>query len=188
MTETSASTFRDTAMLVIDVQEALCHGPWHAHEADGMIARINRVSDAVRAGGGTVVFIQHEERESEGPLAHGSAGWALAQGLETAPGDLRLRKTTPNSFLRTELESTLQARGIRQLITCGLQSECCVDSTTRAALERGYPVTLISDGHASFDNPVLRAEQISAHVGLTLAGMSSFGPRVVLNSAAELAG
>lgn len=186
MTGTSAQKFQQSALLVIDVQEALCHGPWHAHEADAMIDRINSVSGAVREGGGTVVFIQHENGDD--PLAHGSAGWELAQGLRAHEADLRVRKTTPNSFLRTELESLLQARGILTLLICGLQSECCVDSTTRAALERGYPVTLVSDGHSSFDNTVLRAEQISAHVGLTLSSMSSYGPRVTLQTAAQLVG
>jgi len=63
-------------------------------------------------------------------------------------------------------------------VICGLQSEFCVDSTTRRALALGYPVTLVSDGHSTLDNGVLTAAQISAHHNQTLATLDSYGPRV----------
>lgn len=63
-------------------------------------------------------------------------------------------------------------------VICGLQSEFCVDTTTRRALALGYPVTLVSDGHSTMDNGVLSAAQISAHHNETLVNITSFGPRV----------
>jgi nicotinamidase-related amidase len=44
----------------------------------------------------------------------------------------------------------------------------CVDSTCRAAVALGYRVTLVSDGHTTFDSPVLPAEKIIAHRNRTL--------------------
>ena len=102
------------------------------------------------------------------------------------PEDIRIRKTTPDSFLRTELQARLESLGVDSVVICGLQSEYCVDSTARGALARGYPVTLASDAHATMDNGVLTAAQISAHHNATLAGMSSFGPRVTVTPAAEI--
>ena len=49
-----------TALLVIDVQSALCAGEHAAFDAAGVIERINGVAERVRAAGGTVVLIQHE--------------------------------------------------------------------------------------------------------------------------------
>ena len=92
------------------------------------------------------------------------------------PEDIRIRKTTPDAFLRTDLQAQLEAMALDSLVVCGLQSEYCVDSTVRGALARGYPVTLVSDGHTTLDNGVLPAAKISAHHNATLAGMSSFGP------------
>src|SRR5512140_3106652 len=154
-----------TALLIIDVQHALCSGEYEAFEAARVIDRINIVSRKARAAGAPVVVIQHEERG--GPLEYATAGWRLAQGLEVLPADIYLRKRATDSFHNTELQAMLQARGITHLIICGLQSEFCVDTTTRRALALGYPVTLVSDGHSTMDNGVLTAAQISAHHNAT---------------------
>jgi nicotinamidase-related amidase len=37
------------------------------------------------------------------------------------------------------------------LVVAGLQSEYCVRDTVLGALARGYEVTLISDGHSTYD-------------------------------------
>ena len=173
-----------TALLIIDVQHALCHGEYAAFQADRVIANINAVSQRVRASGAPVIVIQHES--PGGAFAHGSEGWRLAGGLVTAPTDVFVRKTATDSFHNTALLAELQRRGTTQLIICGMQSEFCVDTTTRRALALGYPVTLVSDGHTTLDNGVLKAEQISAHHNETLANIESFGPRVVAVPACEV--
>jgi nicotinamidase-related amidase len=88
-----------------------------------------------------------------------------------------LDKRATDSFHQTALHALLQDRGVQDLVICGLQSEFCVDTTTRRALALGYPVTLVADGHSTLDNGVLRAAQISAHHNVTLANITSFGPR-----------
>ena len=171
------------ALLIIDVQQGLCEGEGAAWDCANVIARINRVAAHARASGVPVVFIQHEDATE---LVHGSRAWQLAEGLLADPDDLRVRKTTPDSFLRTDLQALLSARGVSELIVCGMHSEFCVDTTTRRALALGYPVVLVSDGHTTVDNAVLSAAQISAHHNATLANIGSFGPRVTLTPAADV--
>jgi len=172
------------ALLVIDVQQALCSGKWAAHDIDNVVDRINAVAAKARAAGDVVIFIQHEEPGS--PLAAGEPGWQLYERLEAKAGDPRVRKTACDSFFRTDLESLLKARGVDTIVACGLQSEFCVDSTVRAALARGYPVTLVADGHSTVDNAVLKAAQVTAHHNETLANVTSFGPRVTVAPAADV--
>lgn len=94
------------ALLVIDVQVALCQGEYAAFDAQGLVGRVNAVASAARVAQAPVIFVQHE---SKGPLLrHGSAGWQLAQGLHAVDGDdYFVRKTTPDSFLHTDLEALL---------------------------------------------------------------------------------
>ena len=117
---------------------------------------------------------------------HGSPGWQLARGLSTAPSDVLIHKKTVDSFHETELGIVLKNHGVSRLIICGLQSEFCVDTTTRRALALGYPVTLVADGHTTIDNTALKAAQISAHHNETLSHITSFGPRVTVVSASEI--
>lgn len=174
-----------TAVLLIDVQQALCSGEYEVFESKRVIARINQVSRMAREAGALIVIIQHES-QCGGPLDYATAGWELAAGLETMPTDIYVRKKATDSFHNTELQAVLRAHGITNLVICGLQSEFCVDTTTRRALALGYPVTLVSDGHSTMDNGVLAAAQISAHHNETLANITSFGPRVRAVPASEV--
>ena len=160
-----------TALLIIDLQRALCSGEYAITDANGVVERVNAVSARARRAGIPVVFVQHEE--GEGPLVHESEGWQLADGLVAQAGDLRVRKTKPDSFHGTPLLEMLQSRGIERLVICGAQTEYCVDSTTRRALHLGYQVALASDAHSTLDNGVLPAAQIIAHHNATLRGMGS---------------
>ena len=174
----------DTALLIIDVQQALSCGDYEVFDSRGVIDRINLVSRLARSAGAPVVVIQHEEQA--GPLEHGTEGWKLDPALEVLPSDTRLRKTATDSFHNTELLAMLQARGIKRLVICGFQSEFCVDTTTRRALALGYPVTLVADGHSTLDNSVLKAAQIAAHHNATLSNIESFGPRAQAIRAADV--
>ncbi len=173
-----------TALLVIDVQQALCCGEYKAFESERVIERINSVARKMRTAGAPVVMIQHESQG--GPLYFGTAGWQLAEGLETLHTDIFLRKKATDSFHQTNLHALLQERGVKDLVICGLQSEFCVDTTTRRALALGYPVVLVADGHSTLDNSVLSAAQISAHHNETLANITSFGPRAKAVPASEV--
>ena len=165
-----------SALLIIDVQHALCSGRWSAYDVDATVDRINEVAGRARAAGAPVLLIQHEEED--GPLEFGTPGWHLYERLAVEPSDIKLRKTATDSFYRTELHSLLQSRVVDRLVVCGLQSEFCVDSTVRGALALGFPVVLVADGHTTLDNEVISAAQISRHHNVTLANLSSFGPRV----------
>lgn len=169
-----------SALLVIDVQQCLCSGEHRTHEAEAVIERINRAADKTRAVGMPVFWIQHEA--PEGLFCHGSASWQLARGLDARPGDQYLRKTTGDSFLRTDLHERLRAQGVERLAICGMHTEFCVDTTTRRALALGYPVLLLQDAHSTVDNAYCTAAQVIGHHNLTLANVTSFGPRATLVS------
>ena len=174
----------NAALLIIDVQQGLCEGDHAAYAFADVITNINVVSAKARAAGVPVIFIQHES--TDGSLGFETPAWQLAQGLHAEFADLRVRKTTPDAFLRTELEATLQAHKIGELIVCGMHSEFCVDTTARRALALGYPVVLIEDGHTSEGNAFVSASQVIAHHNATLANITSFGPRVRIVTAAAL--
>ena len=167
------STSPATALIVIDVQHALFQPEPRPFEADAVIGRINRLTAAARAAGVPVVWVQHERQQHA--LAHGSPGWALPDALHTEAGDPRIRKTTPDAFLRTGLGDWLAARGVQRLVICGYASEYCIDTSTRRAAGLGLAVTLAADAHTTHDKPHASGAQIRAHHNATLTGLTSFG-------------
>ena len=165
-----------TAVLVIDVQQGLCEGEGKAFDCEGIISRINAVTHKARNSGVPVIFIQHES--SSGYLEYDTAAWQLAFGLECEKTDIKIRKTTPDSFHLTELVSLLKDKAVENIIVCGMHTEFCVDTTVRRALALGYSVILVKDAHTSAGNAALSPQQVIDHHNLTLTNISSFGPRV----------
>lgn len=162
------------ALLVIDVQRGLFDDEPRPWDADATVSRINGLAERARHAGVPVVFIQHET--AGGALAFGSEGWQLEQNLILEDGDTILRKSTPDSFLRTELHELLQKWKTDQLVICGYATEFCVDTTSRRAAGLGYPVILVSDAHTTHDKAHASAVDIRAHHNATLPEIGSFGP------------
>ncbi|KAA0972949.1 cysteine hydrolase family protein [Pseudomonas sp. ANT_H12B] len=159
-----------TALLIIDVQQALCTGQDECFEIKRVIPNINYLSAKAREAGIPVILIQHEEKGDM--LQHGSEGWQLAESLKTSPQDLRVRKTNRDSFYQTHLQAQLQDLGIDCLIICGLQTDYCVNATVRQALKLGYDVVLAADAHSTVDNGNLAAEDIITEHNADLARLT----------------
>ena len=78
-------------------------------------------------------------------------GWELHPALQPAPGDLVVDKTTGDTFASTPLDGEHRTLGVTRLVIAGLQSENCIRDTALGALSRDYEVTLVSDGHSTYD-------------------------------------
>lgn len=50
-----------------------------------------------------------------------------------------------NAFSNTTLDTVLKAKGIKHVLVAGMVTSLCIDSTGRAAYERGYSVKILSD-------------------------------------------
>lgn len=172
-----------TAILVIDVQRGLCDDLPRPHEAEEVMQRINALTERARASGVPVAFIQHENAVD---LEFDSERWQLAGALNTDSRDAKIRKTTPDSFLRTPLEAWLSDRGVKRVVICGYSSEFCVDTTTRRAAALGYEVVLAADAHTSHDKPHATGAQIRAHHNATLSDITSFGVPIRAVPAADI--
>ena len=160
-----------SAVLVTDVQTKVFDTNPRPFEADEVVKRINHVTALARAAGVSVFLIQHE---APGYLDHESEGWQLQKDLVVKDSDIRVRKTTGDSFLRTDLEENLKSLDVTNLIICGYASEFCIDNTTRRATGLGYTVQLVSDAHTTHDKKHLSAKKIREHHNLTL----SMGPTI----------
>ncbi|MGS1077988.1 cysteine hydrolase family protein [Pseudoxanthomonas beigongshangi] len=163
------------ALLVIDVQRGLFETSPPPADAEDVIAGINALARRARSRGVPVIHVQHERAsgmEAESPA------WQLDPRLEVDAADRRIRKSTPDSFLRTGLDEVLAFLGVQELVLCGYATEFCVDTTTRSAAAHGYAVTLAADAHTTHDKAHASAAQIRTHHNATLPDITSFGPRI----------
>ncbi|MCX2545627.1 cysteine hydrolase family protein [Pseudomonas sp. COW5] len=174
-----------TALLIIDVQRALCTGEYECHDIKRVIDTINGLSARARKAGVTVVLIQHNEKDS--PLAYGAEGWQLADGLNTAPSDLHVDKTANDSFYQTNLQKLIPREDFDRLVICGLQTDYCVNATVRQAHQLGYDVELAADAHSTVDNGNMSAEDIIAEHNKDWAHLTGSVARIDVKPAAGIA-
>ncbi|KAK0649231.1 Isochorismatase-like protein [Cercophora newfieldiana] len=113
-----------------------------------------------------IIFVQHEDLPGKGTLAKDTEAWKLVfeprAGVEE---ELLVQKTTRNTFeTNPELAGMLKTRGVSEIVAFGIQSECCVESTCRGALQEGFDVTLLSGAHSTYDVEGKPAEEIEVEV------------------------
>ncbi|MEU8611742.1 isochorismatase family protein [Actinoplanes sp. NPDC048791] len=142
------------ALVVIDVQESFRVRPlWQAVSNPAVVERVGVLVDAARAAGDLVVWVLHAEPGSGGEFDPARGHVRVMAGLEPAPGEPIITKTSHNAFTTTNLQQVLTERGIRDLTVCGIRTEQCVETTARVGSDLGYAVTFVTDATATFPIP-----------------------------------
>ncbi len=167
---------RRTAHVVVDMQNGFMEpgAPVEVPAARGIVDQINAISRALRASGGTNVFLRYTTPadwesgwsvfwERMGPVASYAHRAAFTPGahyhqlwpaLDVAEGDLVIDKHRFSGFTHgtCELHTLLQARGIDTLIISGTLTNCCCESTARDAMQHNYRVIMAADANAALSD------------------------------------
>jgi len=146
------------ALLVIDMQTGLLHGAYREKE---VLQTIGDLIERARANTIPVIYVQHDDTPPDNLLAPGAPAWQIHVQIAPLPGEKVIEKKRSDSFFETPLQDELLRLGIKHLIIGGMQTEFCVDATARRAVELGYSITLVADGHTTFDGQI-PAQQIIA--------------------------
>jgi len=119
------------------------------HTREGYAADLSDVSQA-KAERGSV--------GTPGPLGRflirGEPGHDFHEGFQPEPGETVIDKFGFGAFYRTDLEELLETEGITHLIAAGITTQCCVHSTLREALDRGFYCLTVADACAAFEPAV----------------------------------
>ena len=154
------------ALLIIDIQnDYFPEGKNELHEADKALLKVNQLENSFLSEQKPIIYIQHIKHQLNADFFEaGTIGCELHPNLKLQEQSIIIEKHFPNSFLETELLETLKKIEIEQLVICGMMTQMCVDSTTRAAKELGFQPVLISDATATkdliFENKKVLAENV----------------------------
>ncbi|WP_420418726.1 isochorismatase family protein [Pacificispira sp.] len=167
-----------TALLVIDMQrdfidpQGMCAvlGDDPAF-ARAIVPRVERLTGWARAQGHAVLHTREgyapdlsdmhpAKRARRGPVSEGPLGRFLIRGeaghdfidrLRPAPGEPVVDKPGFGAFHATDLDTQLRQRGVTHLILCGVTTSCCVHTTLREAVDRGYTCLTVADCCAALE-------------------------------------
>ncbi len=160
-----------SALLIIDLQLRMFNGErlGPIHEGEKLLVHTREVIEHANRSNVRVIYVRHAGLAGH-LLEHGTLNWHIHPAIAPKGGEKVIDKPTADSFHETSLMAELTADGINRLIVMGAQTEVCVDTTCRRAFSLGFGVTLVSDGHSTWANDTLTADQIIPHTNDTLAG------------------
>lgn len=144
------------ALLIIDMQAGFLQNKVF-EPADVALVKetIKKKIDVAQQSGQSVFVVQHQWSTPQGAvlsyLTAGGAGLPGKSGSEVLPSILQaadrvIVKSVQDSFESGELDRLLAEESIGELHITGLDGLYCVNSTAKAALQRGYRVSLVTRG------------------------------------------
>ncbi|HEY3988356.1 MAG TPA: hydrolase [Acidobacteriaceae bacterium] len=147
-----------TALVLIDLQNAVVGRQLAPHAAADVVRNGVRLADALRAKGGLVVFVRVKVTEtlslpvdapSPRPAQLPAEASELVSELNVQAGDVVVTKRQWGAFYGTDLDQQLRRRQMRTIVVGGIATNFGVESTARAAQDRGYELVFAEDAMTS---------------------------------------
>lgn len=163
------------AIIVVDLQnEYLPTGKLPLVGIELALANASRIISAARAHGELLIHVRHEFAAPGAPVfVPGTDGVQIIPAVAPVEGEPVILKNYPNSFRETGLKQMLDEQDVKELVVIGAMSHMCVEATTRAAADFGYPVTVVHDACATmnleFEGTEVPAAQVHATAMAALA-------------------
>lgn len=176
-----------TALVLIDLQRGITALPT-IHSADDVVRRAGRLVQGWHQRALPVIAVHvnysldfgdvlSARTDAGAPrVAPGPDFAELRPELGLTSSDLVVTKRGWNAFYGTELDLQLRRRNVTGIVLAGISTSIGVESTARAAAERGYEVAIASD--AVTDTSAL-AHQASMEVTLPRLGQLDVAERLL---------
>jgi nicotinamidase-related amidase len=156
-----------TALLLVDAQRNMLEGDAPIPGASDLKLTLEALLAQARMAGAIVVHVQNDGPPGSPDEPH-TTGWELVLPPDT--GEVVVRKEVGDAFAANpELALTLGERGVDQVIVAGLQSEFCIQETSRGAMKAGFKVFLPHGAHGTYDDGTSAAAEVANAVERELA-------------------
>ena len=163
-------------LVVVDLQnEYLPTGKLPLTGIEAAVANASRVISHARNEGIPVFHIRHESAEGAPIFAKGSTGAEIQPDVAPQGNEPVIVKKHINAFRETDLKQQLEAADVQEILVIGAMSHMCIDAVVRAAVDMGYPVTVLHDACATLDLTFGGVKVPAAHAHATMMAAFEFG-------------
>ncbi|MBS0353963.1 MAG: cysteine hydrolase [Proteobacteria bacterium] len=156
----------ESALVIVDAQNTYRGGVMQLVGVEPALDECARLLARARALKTPVIHIQHDSGPGSPYDVRAEIG-AIADKVAPQAGEPVVIKNYPNSFIGTDLDALLKAKGVKNLVVAGFMTHMCINSTARGAFNLGYAVTVPSAATATRalpapDGGVVGAEALQA--------------------------
>lgn len=141
----------NTALIVIDVQQAFNDPKWGQRNNAQAEANIASLLAGWRATGRPLFHIQHRSANPASLFHPDRAGFQVKPEALPLACEAVIFKDVNSVFIGTDLERRLRAAGIADVVMVGITTDHCVSTSTRMAGNFGFTTYIVSDATATFE-------------------------------------
>jgi nicotinamidase-related amidase len=154
------------ALLIMDMEAAIIA---RLGDPEPLLQNIKETIDAARKASVPVIYVTVQFREGFPEVGSANKaftamrassalstaeGTAIHPSILPVPGEVHVVKRRVSAFSGSDLEIVLRAKGITQLVLCGISTSGVVLSTVREAADKDFQLTVLEDCCADADKEV----------------------------------
>lgn len=150
---------KTTALVLIDLQNAIVGRDTKPYTAGMVMERARAMAEAFRAREALVVYVRVRlddvlslpaDEAMNVPKDLPAAASEIAEAAGMQSGDLLISKHHWGAFAQTKLESELRNRGIETVVLAGIATNMGVESTLRQGTGLGFSFVTVEDACSTF--------------------------------------
>ena len=174
------------ALLIVDMQNDLCHDVRRKNKVDEMLPFLHNAVDVFAKANKLILYSYFSLPENDEQFARfgdrycidGTPGAEIIEELYPLKGPT-IKKRKHSAFFETELDDILKSHNISTLYLAGLQTHICIMTTAADASFRGYQAIAIRECVLSTqdENNQLALDWISKYVG-TVKSLNEILPNI----------
>jgi nicotinamidase-related amidase len=148
-----------TALVLIDLQHGIVGRQWAPYSGQQVVGNCVLLSQEMRERRGTVIFVHvqldqllslpADKPSHAGSVAPPPEASQLVPEAQVEATDTVITKRQWGAFYGTELDQVLRRNHVKTIILAGIATNMGVESTARAAFDRGYELVFAQDAMTS---------------------------------------
>ncbi len=151
----------ESALILIDCQNTYRHGIMQLEGVEPALQEAARLLARARAKGTPIFHIMHDAGPGSPYDVRAEIG-QISELVAPRNGEPVIVKKFPSSFEQTDLHEQLQKIDAKNVVLAGFMTHVCVNSTARAAFNRGYGTTVVAAATATRALPGLNGNVLPA--------------------------
>ena len=138
-------TTPNPALLIIDVQHAIDHFSILERSNPDMEEKLADTLAKWRAAKHPIIHVRHSSKSHDSPYHKTSPFYEFKEAVMPLADEIIITKQENTAFINTELDQTLQAMNITELVIFGVLTNHSIDATVRVGAALGYNIFLPLD-------------------------------------------